>query len=124
MAVWVAGIEMIHRDPIQLGSEVILHLAHHVTGEGAQIEELVAALWRNNEAELMAVFPPAFHKLPSVRRVGLWPMESSAFSFPGGSIALQIAQMGVGSLTSALQPDDARFDHDAAHPLAWAALLR
>ncbi len=49
----------------------------------------------------MAVLPPALHELPPVRRVGLWPIRPSAFSFPVPSVASQIAQMGVGRLAAA-----------------------
>ena len=73
MAVRMAGVEMIDGDPIEPSPEVILHLPHHVAGEGAQISEPVAILGRDDEAELVAVLPPALDKLPSVRRVGLGP---------------------------------------------------
>ncbi len=58
MAVRVAGVEMIDGDPIEPGFEVVLHLAHHVAGEGAQIGKPVAVLGRDDEPELVAVLPP------------------------------------------------------------------
>ncbi|MCI0601257.1 MAG: hypothetical protein L0Y60_17430 [Beijerinckiaceae bacterium] len=70
----------------------------------------------------MAVLAPALHKLTPIRCAGLRPIQLPALSFPGRSIALQIAQKGVGSIAAALQSDDARIDHDAAHPLARAVL--
>src|SRR5476649_1947759 len=102
MAVRMACVEMIDRDPIEPRSEIVLHLAHHVAVEGAQIGELVAVLGRHDETELMAILPPALHKLPPISRVGLWPIQLPAFPFPGRSIALQVPEMGIGSLAAAL----------------------
>jgi hypothetical protein len=55
MAVRMAGIEVIDRDPIEPGAEIPFHLPHHVAGEAAQVREPIAILGRNNEAELVAV---------------------------------------------------------------------
>ena len=82
MAVRMAGVEVIDRDPIEPRSEVFLHLAHHVAGEGAKIGQPVAVLGRDDEAKLMPVLSPALHKLAAIRRVGLWPIEPTPFSFP------------------------------------------
>ena len=105
------------------GSEVFLHLLHHVAGEAAQIGKPVAVLGRDDEAKLVAVLLPALHELPSVRRIELSPIEPAPFSFPVRPVALQIAQMRVGSFASDSQPDDPRLHDDAAHPLARAAPL-
>ena len=71
----MASVEMIDRDPVESGSEVVRHLAHDIAGEGAQIGKPVAVLGRHIETELMAVLPPALHKLPPVDRVGLSPIQ-------------------------------------------------
>jgi hypothetical protein len=71
----MASVEMIDRDPVESGSEVVRHLAHDIAGEGAQIGKPVAVLGRHIETELMAVLPPALHKLPPIDRVGLWPIH-------------------------------------------------
>ena len=94
-----------------------------VADECAQIREPIAVLGRDDEAELMAVLAPALHKLLSICYVGLWPIESSTFSFPGRYIALQVTEMSVGSLARPFQPDDPRLHHHAAHSLAWASTL-
>ena len=83
MAVRMAGVEMVDRDPVELGSEVLLHLAHHVAGEGAKIRKPVAVFGRDDETELMPVLPPALHKLAAVRRVGLRSVEPAASLLPG-----------------------------------------
>ena len=118
MAVWMADVEMADRDPMELGSKVLRHLAHDVAGEAAKIRKLVTVFGRDDEVELMAVLPPALHKLTSVRRVGLSPIQPSAFSFPGRSIALQVTEMSVRSLARPFQPDNPRLHHHAAHSLA------
>jgi hypothetical protein len=56
----------------------------------------------------MAVLPPALHKLPSVRRICLWPIQPAGFPFPGRSIALQVTEMSVRSLARPFQPDNPR----------------
>src|SRR5450631_1989900 len=55
VAVGVAGIEVVDRDPIQPGAQIPLHLPHHVAGEGTQIREVIAVLRGDDEAELVAV---------------------------------------------------------------------
>ena len=70
----------------------------------------------------MAVLPPALHKLLPVRRIGLRPIQPAVFSFPVRSFALQVTEMSVGSLASALQPDDARLHHHTAHSLGASML--
>jgi hypothetical protein len=51
MTVRMAGVEVIDRHPIKFGPEISLHLAHHVSGEAAQIRQAVAVLGRDNEPE-------------------------------------------------------------------------
>ena len=46
VAVGVAGVEMIDRDPIQSRAQIRLHLPHHVAREAAQIGQPIAVLWR------------------------------------------------------------------------------
>jgi len=114
---------MIDRDPIELGSEVFLHLPDHVAGEAAKIGQPVAVLGRHDEAELMPVLSPAFEKLAAIHRVSLRSIEPASLSFPVRPVALQITQMRVGALAPESQPDDPRLDDDAAHSLARASLL-
>ena len=59
MGVGVAGIVVIDRDPIELGTKVGLQLPHQVAGEAAQIAHLDGILGRHDEAELMAVLTAA-----------------------------------------------------------------
>ena len=108
MAVRMAGVEVVDRDPIELGPEVFLHLLHHLAGETAKIGQPVAVLGRDDEAELMPVLSPALQKLAAIRRISLRSVEPAPFSFPVRPVALQIAQMRVGSLAPEFQLDDPR----------------
>ena len=124
MAVGMTRVEMIDRHPVELRSEVLLHLRHHVAGEGAQVGEPVAVLGGDDEAELMPILASALQKLAARNLVTiLGPIEPAPLSFPVGPVALQVAQMGVGALASDFQPDDPRLHHDAALPLARSAPL-
>lgn len=115
---------MVHRYPSETGSKDLLHLVHGVAGEAAKIRKPVTVLGRDNEAELMAVLPPALHKLTSVRRAGFWPMLPSPFSFPARSIALQLTEMCAGALAHPFQPLNPRLYYHPEQPLNGAALLR
>src|SRR3977135_3989141 len=78
VAVGVAGVEVVDRDPIEPSAEILLHLPHHIAGEAAQIGETVAVLRGDDEAELMAVLPTAFGEGLAVRRLGLGAIEPAA----------------------------------------------
>lgn len=55
VGVRMGGVVMIHRDPIELGAEILLHLRHQPAGQWLQILVLVAVLRRDDEAELVPV---------------------------------------------------------------------
>ena len=47
----MAGVEMINRDPVELGVEVDLHLPDQVANKGLQVGKLRAGISGYNEAE-------------------------------------------------------------------------
>ena len=53
MALRMSGVEMVDRDPVEPGAEVLFRLPHEVAGEGADIREPVAVLGGDDEAELV-----------------------------------------------------------------------
>src|SRR3546814_9816328 len=55
MAVGMAGVEMIHRYPVERGVQVLLHLRHQSPDHRFQLIIFGAILRRDNEAELVAV---------------------------------------------------------------------
>jgi hypothetical protein len=122
VAVGVAGVEVVDRDPIEPGVKILFHLPHHVAGEGAQVGEPIAILGGNDEAELVAIPTAAFGERLAIGRVGLGAVEPTALVVPGRPLALQVANMGVGRPAAHLQAHDARLDHDPAHPRVRATL--
>jgi hypothetical protein len=84
----MAGVEVIGRNPVELRSQVLLHLPHHVAGEGTQVCKPLAILWRDDEAELMAVLPPAFHKSLAIGFISLSAVEPARFAIATGTVAL------------------------------------
>ena len=55
VGVGMAGVEMIHRNPVELGVEVALHLGEQVADEGLQVGEPGAVLGRDDEPELVRI---------------------------------------------------------------------
>jgi hypothetical protein len=51
MAVRVAGVEMVDRDPIEPRAEVLLHLSHHIQGEGPQVGKAIPILRGDDAAD-------------------------------------------------------------------------
>ncbi len=49
------GVPVIDGDPIELGAEILLHLADELAGEALEVGHLRRVLWRDDEAEVMAV---------------------------------------------------------------------
>ena len=90
MAMRMAGVEVVDRDPVELRSEVFLHLLHHVAGEGAKVGKLIAVFGRDDESELMPILAPLLQKRAAIRRVSLRSVEPAFLSFPVGPVALQI----------------------------------
>src|SRR5262249_39910226 len=122
VAVGMAGVEVVDRDPIEPGVEILLHLPHHIAGEGAQVGEPIATLRGEDEAKLVAVLPTAPDNGLAVRRVGVGAIEPAALAVACRPVALQVADVGVGRPAADLEAHDPRLDHDAARPLPWPAL--
>ena len=122
MAVRVAGVEVIDRDPVEPGAEILFHLPHHVAGEAAQVREPVAILGRDDEAELVAIPLAALDQGPPIHPVAVRSIELAASAIAGGAVALQVAEMSKGCPAADLQPNDTRLDDDAPHALARTSL--
>ena len=52
---WVVGVPMVDRHPVELGAEVLLDVLHQLAGEGLEVSELRPVLWRDDEAEVVAI---------------------------------------------------------------------
>jgi hypothetical protein len=115
MAVRVAGVEVIDRDPIEPGAEILLHLPHHVAGEATDIGEPITILGRDNEAELVAILAAALGQGSPIRPVVISSIELTSSAISGRAIALQVIEMRNGGPAAGLQADDTGFDYDPAH---------
>jgi hypothetical protein len=55
----MACVVVIHGDPVELSSQMLLHLAHEIAGEAAQIVHLGGVFWGDDKTKLVAVLPAA-----------------------------------------------------------------
>src|SRR6516164_2277565 len=113
MDVRVPGIEMVHRHPIELRSQVSFELAHEVAGEAGEIAELRALFGRDDEAKLMAIVLAAIEKGIAVGPVLRRRIEPTTLAIARGAVALNITQMSGGAPVLSGSTDGARLDHDA-----------
>ena len=58
----MTGIEMVDRDPVELGVEIALHLSHEITDEGLEVGQLCSLVSRYHEAELVRVLLRSFQQ--------------------------------------------------------------
>ena len=119
MRVRMAGVVMIDRHPIELGTEIFLHAVHQAAGERLEVVVFRAVLGRDDEAELMAVALGTLQEGFSVRPVLLGAVKLTRLALAGHAVALDIPQMGPRIFHSLGHPlagqlDDAGFDDDAA----------
>ena len=121
MAVGMARVEVIDRNPVQFRPEVLLHLPHHVPREGPYVGKLRAVFRGDDEPELVAVLPPAFDERLAVHLVAGGAVQPSSLAVARGAVALQVPDVGVGRAAADLQSHDPRLDYDPTHPLARAA---
>ena len=59
MDVRIVGVPVIDPDPIQPGSEVVLHLPDEIAGEGSKVRHLGCVLGTDDEPEMMPVITGA-----------------------------------------------------------------
>ena len=98
MGMGVAGVVVIDRNPIELRAEVGFHLPHEVTGEAAKVAHLDGILRRDDEAELVAVLPPALDEGTAIRLVLDGGIGAALLAVAHHPVAFEVAQMGVGRL--------------------------
>src|SRR5215467_2999398 len=106
------------RYPIEPRAEILLHLSHHIPGEGPQVGKPVPVLRGDDEAELMSILATTFCERVTVRRVCLGSVQSAALAIAGGAVPLQVTDMGIGRPAAELHPRDPGLEDDAAHPLS------
>src|SRR6266852_3230483 len=109
----MAGIKMVHRDPIELRSQVSFEFAHEVAGEAGQVAEAHTVLRRDNDAELVAIVLAAIEEGIAVGPVLRRRIKPPALAIARGAVALNITEMSGGAAVLAGGTDGARFDDDA-----------
>src|SRR6516165_8027138 len=97
MDVRVPGVEMVHRHPIELRSQVSFEQAHEVAGEAGEIAELGALFGRDDEAKLMAIVLATIKESIAVGPVLRRRVEPAALAIARGAVALNITQMSGGT---------------------------
>lgn len=114
-AVRVAGVEVIDRDPIQPGAEILFHSLHQPSRQRLQIIIFGAILRRDDETELVAIARLPIEKSHPVDLIRLGPVELSSSTIAGRAVTLDIAEMGARRRPAlACQFDDAGFGDDPA----------
>ena len=62
--VWMLGVPVIDGDPIELGAEVLLHLADQLAGEALEVGHLGGILGRDDESEMVAIILATARRRP------------------------------------------------------------
>src|SRR5262245_33459675 len=112
------SVEMINRNPVELGVEILLHLGHEVADEGLEVRELSPLIGRHNKAELMRVLLGPLEKRLTVDIVGGGAVEPTGLSFARDTVAHDVLEMGPrGAEVAGYDTRVAGLDDDA--PTAW-----
>jgi len=108
---------VIDRDPIELGSEIALHLGGKIAGECLQVGHLGRILRRNDEAEVMPIVVAALRESSDISPVLLGIEHVRLLAVEGDTVALQVRDMSCERCRAegaSLMPDDAGLHDDAA----------
>src|SRR5450631_60926 len=95
MGVRLAGVMVIDRDPVQLGSEVHFHLLHQLAGNLARVGQLHTILGGDDEAELMPVTASPLQKSAAILDVALGRIDLALRAILGHAVPLEVTQVRV-----------------------------
>src|SRR5215471_14025459 len=90
----VTGIVVIHRDPFELGSQVLLHASHKITHEGLQVRHAGAVLGRNDEPELVAIAFLTSEEVTAIGTIVLPVVKPPRLTIGRNGVALDVALVG------------------------------
>lgn len=93
MAVRVASVEVVDRDPVEPCLEVLFNLLHQSAHKGLQIIVLIGILCGYDEAELMPVLLAPFEEGIAIGAIGLRTVQFTGLTFAGHTIALNVVEM-------------------------------
>ena len=92
-----AADNLVHRNPIELRSQVTFEFAHEVAGEAGEVAELRAIFRRDDDAKLVAIVLAPIEEGIAVGPVLRRRIQPAALATARGAVALNITQMSGGS---------------------------
>ena len=104
------GVPVIDGDPIELGAEVLLHLADQLAGEALEVGHLRRVLGRDDEAEMMAILLAPLGEGLGIGILGLRTEQPRLLPVPGDALAPEIAEVGRERRCARRMADDAGLD--------------
>ena len=93
MAVRMPSVEVIDRDPVELGAEILLDLRHQLADEGFEVRKFRAVLGRDDEAELVAIAGRPLEESWTVGDVDISAIECSRLALARHAITLDIPEV-------------------------------
>ena len=88
------GVVVLHRDPIEPRSEILLGVGHQVAGERLEVGHVGGVLGRDDEAEVVAIVDTAFGECAPIGLVVFRIEHAASGAVLGDTVALQIGDMG------------------------------
>src|SRR5262245_13579296 len=86
----IIRVPVVDPNPVELGAEVLFHLAHEVARKTPQTRHLGGIFRRDNESKMMAVVFTAFRKAHHVNIIGLWPEHVRLLAIAGDALPAEI----------------------------------
>lgn len=116
----LVSVEMGDGEPLQFRfAEVVGHTSHRLLREASQVHDAVAVLWRNDEAEVMAILRPGPGRHARINVLGAAVEEVRAGAILPGAGARQIGDMR-GQRSATLEPLSEVTRHQRLHDNALA----
>ncbi|EGY00786.1 hypothetical protein AZA_86051 [Nitrospirillum viridazoti Y2] len=110
----VLGVPVIDGHPIELGAEVLLHLADQLAGVALEVGHLGRILGRDDEAEVVAVTLTPLGEGLWIGVLGLRTEQPGLLTVPGDALAPEVAEMSAKRRRARGVADDARLDRHQA----------
>jgi hypothetical protein len=116
MDMWVVGIPVIDRHPVELRSEVALDIIKQFARERAQVLQFAGVFGRNDKTKVMPVIPAAFGEGAFVGHFRVRVEHPSIFAVSGDSLPFQVIDVlgeGRRAEAAALVTHNTRLHHHA-----------
>ena len=93
MDMWMLGVPMIDRHPIDRRAEIARHFCHEIAREGAKVGELGGVIGRDDESKMVSVVLAAFGESARVRLVARRVEHSARRAVARDAVAAKIGQV-------------------------------